>query len=485
MGHVSGVSREQGALFPERLDELIAADSPVRVIDAFVDRLDLGSLGFGHVEAEERGRPPYDPGDLLKLYVYGYMNRLRSSRELATACRRNLEVLWLLHRLAPSFKTIAAFRAAHAEPLRGVCRSFVVFCRQAGLLTGRVVAVDGSKFQADNGAGRHHTAASVQRELERIDRRIAGYLAELDRADAAESGDDGGGGGDGSDPEAVARALEALQQRRAGLETLGQEMAAAGESSRSLTDPDSRKMRTGQGGWVIGYNVQLAVEAEHGLILHHEVVNAANDRGQLAPMAQAAQGALGDGPLTVVADTGYAQAEGAHACEAAGITPVAPRQPSRSHWPGFARTRFVYDAEHDTYRCPAGATLRFRQEVRGQRRYTTAACRDCDLKGQCTPGQRRQVTRQRHEAALEAMDRRARGDPAWMRLRRATVEHPFGTLKRGQQARQFLTRGIAGVRGEMALSVMAYNLKRLIGVVGVEGLLQVLAPRPERSLAAA
>lgn len=484
MGHISGVSRDQGALFPERLDELIPGDSPVRVIDAFVDRLDLGSLGFGHVEAEERGRPPYDPGDLLKLYVYGYMNRLRSSRALATACQRNLEVLWLLHRLAPSFKTIAAFRAAHAEPLRGVCRSFVVFCREAGLLTGRVVAVDGSKFQADNGAGRHHTPTSVQRDLERIDRRIADYLAELDRADAAESDDDEGDG-DGADPEAVARALEALQQRRADLESLGQEMAAAGESSRSLTDPDSRKMRTGQGGWVIGYNVQLAVEAEHGLIIHHEVVNAANDRGQLAPMARAAQGALGDGPLTVMADTGYAQADGAHACEAAGITPVAPRQPSRSHWPGFPRARFVYDAEHDTYRCPAGATLRFRQEVRGQRRYTTPACRGCDLKAQCTTGQQRQVTRQRHETALEAMDRRARQNPAWMQLRRITVEHPFGTLKRGQQGRQFLTRRLGGVRGEMALSVMAYNLKRLLGVLGVEGLLEVLGSTPERSLAAA
>lgn len=482
MGHVSGVSRDQGALFPERLDDLIAADSPVRVIDAFVDRLDLGAVGFSHVEAEERGRPPYDPGDLLKLYVYGYMNRLRSSRDLAVACRRNVEVLWLVHRLAASFKTIATFRAIHGEALREVCRSFVLFGRQAGLLRGRVVAVDGSKFQADNATGRYYTADQLEQERERIDRRIGAYLEALDAADAADSDDDEGD----ADPEAVAQALAALQQRRSDLETLGEEMAAAGESRRALTDPDSRKMRTGRGEWVIGYNVQLAVEAEHGLIIHHEVVTDANDRGQLAPLARGAQAALGGGAVTVVADTGYAQAEGAQACEAAGITPVAPRQAPRSHWPAlFARARFVYDAEADTYQCPAGATLHCRGEVRGQRRYTTPACRTCELKAQCTPGERRQVTRHRHEAALEAMDGRARSDPYWMRLRRETAEHPFGTLKRGQQARQFLTRGLAGVRGEMALSVVAYNLKRLIAVLGVGALLEILASMPGQRLAPA
>lgn len=475
MGHVSGVSRTQGALFPERLDDLIAADSPVRVIDAFVDRLDLGSLGFAHVEAPEHGRPPYDPADLLKLYLYGYMNRLRSTRDLALACRRNIEVLWLVHRLTPCFKTISTFRAMHGQALRGVCRSFVVFAREAGLLAGRVVAIDGSKFAADNGAGRYHTPAQVQRELERIDRRIEAYLEALDAADAAESDDDDEGDGGGADPEAVAQALAALAQRRSDLEGLGQEMAAAGESSRALTDPDSRKMRTGTGGWVIGYNVQLAVEAEHGLIIDHEVVTDANDRGQLAARARGAQAALGGGPLTVVADTGYADAEAAQACAEAAITAIVPRQAPRSHWPAFfARARFVYDGASDTYQCPAGATMRFRGEVRGQRRYTSPACRTCELKEQCTSGRQRTVTRHRHEAALEAMDARARGDPTWMRLRRATVEHPFGTLKRGQQARQFLTRRLPGVRGEMALSVMAYNLKRLIGVLGVDALLEVL-----------
>lgn len=486
MAHVSGVSRDQGALFPERLDDLIPADSPVRVIDAFVDRLDLASLGFARVEAPEHGRPAYDPADLLKLYLYGYMNRLRSTRDLALACQRNIEVLWLVHRLRPCFKTISTFRAMHGQALRGVCRSFVVFARQAGLLSGRVVAVDGSKFAADNGTGRYYTAAQVQRELERIDRRIEAYLEALDQADAAESDDDDEGDGGGADPEAVAQALAALERRRSDLETLGEEMAAAGESRRALTDPDSRKMRTGRGEWVIGYNVQLAVEAEHGLIIHHEVVTDANDRGQLAPLARGAQAALGGAAVTVVADTGYADAEAAQACEAAGITPVAPRQAPRSHWPAlFARARFVYDAEADTYQCPAGATLRCRGEVRGQRRYTTPACRTCALKAQCTPGRRRQVTRHRHEAALEAMDGRARSDPYWMRLRRETVEHPFGTLKRGQQARQFLTRRLSGVRGEMALSVVAYNLKRVIAVLGVEALLERLDAMPGQRLAAA
>lgn len=481
MAHVSGVSRDQGALFPERLDELIPSDSPVRVIDAFVEQLDLDALGFRHVEAGGRGRPPHDPADLLKLYVYGYMNRLRSSRELATACVRNLEVLWLLHRVAPCFKTIAAFRAAHSEPLRGVCRSFVLFARQAGLLAGPVVAVDGSKFQADNGPHRHYTKTQVAQELERLDRRIAAYLDALDQADADDADDDSDGDGGGGDPQSVERALEQLQQQRADWQALSEEMTAAGESARAVTDPDSAKMRTGLGAWIIGYNVQLAVEPEHQLIVHHEVVNEANDRRQLAPLARAVQAAFGGAPLTVVADTGYAQADGAQACEDAGITAVVPRQPSRSHWPGFPRERFVYDAETDTYRCPAGASLGFVQEVRGQRRYRTRACRQCELKAQCTSGQQRQVTHHRYEAALDAMDQRARSDPGWMRLRRATAEHPFGTLKRGQQARQFLTRGLTGVRGEMALSVIAYNLKRAINVLGTSGMLDAmrnLAMRP-------
>lgn len=489
MGHVGGVSRDQGTLFPERLDDLIERHSVVRVIDAFVEALDVGAQGFTHAVAPEFGRPAYDPRDLLKLYLYGYMNRLRSSRELAQACRRNIEVLWLLHRLRPCFKTIAAFRARHGEALRAVCRSFVAFAGQAGLLGRGVVAIDGSKFAADNAAGRHYSAAQLERERARVERRIEAYLEALDRADAAHDDDDerGDGGGDdgGGNAQAVARALAALEQRRDELRALGEEMAAAGESARALTDADSAKMRTGTGAWLIGYNVQLAVDAEHGLIIHHEVVNEANDQRQLAPMALAAQAALGGGALTVVADTGYAGAEAAQACQDSAITAIVPRRAPRSHWPGFARERFVYDAASDTYQCPAGARLSLRGEVGGQRRYTTTACRDCRLKRQCTAGAQRQVTRHRHEAALEAMDERARGDPRWMRLRRATAEHPFGTLKRGQQARQFLTRGLAGVRGEMALSVIAYNLKRLVGVLGIAALLEALAAMPRGRLLAA
>lgn len=482
MGHVKGVSRDQGTLFPERLDDLIAADSAVRVIDAFIDHLDLAELGFARMPAAEPGRPSYDPGDLLKLYLYGYMNRIRSSRDLEAACRRNIEVLWLLHRLRPCFKTIAAFRSKHGEALRGVCRSFVVFARRAGLLAGRVVAVDGSKFEADNALERHGTRAQVEAELERIDQRIAAYLEELDRADAGDAGD---GGGDGEpSPEAVERALDALRERRAHVEEVHRDMQAAGERARALTDGDSRKMRTGRGEWIIGYNVQLAVDGEHALIVEHEVTTEANDRRQLVPLALGAQAALGGGALTVVADTGYAVAEAAQRCADHGITAIAPRQTPHSHWPGFARERFVYDADGDTYQCPAGATLHFRQEVRGQRRYMTRACRECTVKAQCTPGQYRQVTRHRHEAALEAMDERARENPYWMRLRRSTAEHPFATFKHAQQARRFLTRGLSRVRAEMALSVSAYNLKRLIRILGVEVLLELISTLPRTVRAA-
>lgn len=486
MGHIRGVSRDQGTLFPERLDDLIGDDSVVRVIDAFVEALDVRGQGFRHAVAPVVGHPSYDPRDLLKLYVYGYMNRLRSSRALEKACQCNIEVLWLLHRLRPCFKTIAAFRASHGEALRAVCRSFVVFAGQAGLLGRRVVAIDGSKFGADNAMGRYATPGQLERERERIERRIDAYLEALDEADAEEGdGGDGGGDGGGDDAQAVARALAALEQRRDELAALGEEMAAAGESARALTDADSRKMRTGTGAWVIGYNVQFAVDAEHGLVLHHEVVNEANDQRQLAPMALAAQAALGGGALTVVADTGYAGAEAARVCQDSAITAIVARRAPRSHWPGFARERFVYDAASDTYQCPAGARLSLRGEVGGQRRYTTTACRGCRLKAQCTTGAQRQVTRHRHEAALEAMDERARSDPGWMRLRREVAEHPFGTLKRGQQAGQFLTRGLAGVRGEMALSVIAYNLKRLVGVLGVAAVLELLAAMPRGALAPA
>ncbi len=478
MGHVSGVSRDQGTVFPERLDDLIAADSAVRVIDAYIDHLDLRELGFARVPAPEPGRPSYDPGDLLKLYLYGYMNRVRSSRDLEAACRRNIEVLWLLHRLRPCFKTIAAFRSEHGEGLRGVCRAFVEFARRAGLLAGGVVAVDGSKFEADNALERHCTRAQVEGDLERLDQRIATYLEELDRADVAED-DDGDGSGDGEpSSEAVERALDALRERRAHLEEVHRDMQATGERARALTDGDSRKMRTGRGEWIIGYNVQLAVDGGHGLIVGHEVTTEANDRRQLVPLALGAQAALGGGALTVVADTGYAVAEAAQRCADHGITAIAPRQTPHSHWPGFARERFVYDADSDTYQCPAGATLRFRQEVRGQRRYMTPACRTCAIKAQCTGGQYRQVTRTRHEAALEAMDERAHEDPYWMRLRRSTAEHPFGTFKQAWQARRFLTRGLSRVRAEMALNVTAYNIKRLIAVIGVEALLDLIATLP-------
>lgn len=478
MGHVKGVSRDQGTLFPERLDDLIAADSPVRVIDAFIERLDLEGLGFTRMPAPEPGRPSYDPSDLLKLYVYGYMNRLRSSRDLEAACQRNIEVLWLLQRLRPCFKTIAAFRSDNGEALRGVCRSFVLFARRAGLLGGRVVAIDGSKFEADNAMERHCTRAQVQEELDRIDRRISAYLEQLDSADADDGGEDGGGDGGDPSPGAVERALATLRERRERLEAVHEDMQATGERARALTDGDSRKMRTGRGGWIVGYNVQFAVEAEHGLIVGHEVTTDANDRGQLTPMALGAQAALGGGPVTVVADTGYARAEAARTCQDNAITAIVPRQTPHSHWPGFARERFVYDAGADTYHCPGGAELRPRQEVRGQRRYMTPACRTCAIKAQCTSGQYRQVTRHRHEAALEAMDERARENPYWMSLRRSTAEHPFGTFKHAQQARRFLTRGLSRVRAEMALSVSAYNLKRMIRILGVEAMLELIATLP-------
>lgn len=477
MGHVRGVARGQGTLFPERLDDLIEPDNPVRVIDAFVAGVDLAALGFRYVEPARAGRPPYDPADLLKLYLYGYMNRLRSSRELARACRRNIELMWLLHRLAPCHKTIAAFRSAQPQALRGVCRAFVRFCREAGVFGGEVVAVDGSKFQADNALGRHVTRGQLARERGAIERRIEAYLEELDRADAehAEDDEEDGDGGSGGGA-AVREALERLERRRDRLGRLDEELAEAGEEARALTDAEARKMRAPQGGgYLVGYNVQIAVEAERRLIVHHEVSDEANDRRLLLGMARAAKAALGGAELTLLADSGYAQAEGLRALALEEILAIVPRQPPHSPHPGLGREHFAYDPLTDRYRCPAGAELTFRGERAGQRRYRARSCRGCALKPRCTTAAARTVTRHRHEAALEAADRRARGSPEWMRLRRATVEHPFGGLKHNHAARRFLTRGLAKVRGEMALSVLAYNLKRTIALLGVEGLMAALA----------
>lgn len=468
MGHIQGESRDQGSLFPEYLDDFIPADHPVRVIDAFVESLALGELGFERVEAAQTGRPGYDPSDMLKLYIYGYLHQLRTSRRLERECERNIEVLWLVNRVRPSFKTIADFRRLHGSSVVRVCRCFVQFCRAQGLYARQLVAIDGTKLQAVASRKRVMTPERVAKEQAKLESRIAAYLEALDAGDAEASAVSE------ADAGAVAAALAKLRERQAELEALAASLAASGAKQHVEGEPEARLMRSAQGPRV-AYNGQIAVDAEHHLIVHAEVCNEGNDHRQLQPMAEAAREALECETLTVVADAGYANGEQAQGCTQGGITPMVPRPAvvNAANEEAFGREHFTYDADTDTYRCPAGQTLSRRRTSQTEHKadyWNASACASCSLKASCTRSRYRTVVRSFFEDDMEAMHQRAMSDPQWMRQRRCVVEHPFGTLKWLMGVPRFLVRGLKAVRGEFALSVLAYNLKRVMAILGVETL---------------
>jgi transposase len=462
MRYVRGEDRGQAALLPAAIEDYVARAAPVRVIDAFVDGLDVSGLGFGRSVPAATGRPPYDPRDLLKLYVYGYLNEVRSSRRLERECCRNVEVMWLLRRLAPDFKTIADFRRDNGAAIVGACRAFVLFCRAQGLFTARLVALDGSKFRAAASAKRVMGRREITQEAARLDRRIAEYLAGLDKSDAREPDEA---------PNATAAALEALRVRRAELDRLAARLDAEERNTLVEGELDARPMGIGKGQKPPSYNVQTAVDADTGLIVHHEVTSEPNDTRQLYPMAKATKDTLGVSSLTVVADAGYSSGATAAACEADGITACVPANRSiHSQGDGtmFGRSAFVYQPEADTYTCPAGHQLARKQVMQRDRLIVYAArdCAGCSLKPRCTTAARRSVSRHLHEDALERMNARFHADPALIRQRRCAAEHPFGTIKRMTAGGRFLTRGIGKVSGEAALSVLAYNIIRTINLLG-------------------
>jgi transposase len=467
--HIKGQSRNQATLFPERLDELISEDNPVRVIDAFVDALDLLALGFGKVESQATGRPPYDPGDLLKLYVYGYMHRTRSTRRLEHECHKNVEVLWLLNRLAPDFKTIANFRVDNHAALGRVCRAFVQFCRTQQLFGGELVAIDGSKFHADNSPDKVARQADLKARLEQVDRRIADWLAALERADAEE-------------PTTVAdeaghtrTALAALETEREGLTARIAQMQAQGLRAQPDTDGDARPMK-GSGA---GYNVQTAVDDKYRLIADHDVVQDRNDLRQLYRMSRRAQVQLKAEQLTVLADAGYSDGQSLAKCQAHGMCVYVPVQrasnPQGTRY--FDKRAFEYQRSDDTYRCPAGERLEKKTKASRKRLYlyTSEACPNCALKVRCTSAKQRWVSRHFEEDVLNEVAERTAANPLMMRRRKGIVEHPFGTLKRRMDGGRFLVRGLQKVKAEMALAVTAYNLTRAINVLGVPRLCQALA----------
>lgn len=469
MGHIRGESRQQLTLFAERLDEVVTPDNPVRVIDAFVGQLDLAQLGFKRALSAETGRPGYDPGDLLRLYIYGYLHGVCSSRRLEAESQRNVDVMWLLGRLEPDFRTIATFRKSNGEAIGRVTAALVQFCRETKVFGGAQVALDGSKVAGQNARHRTFTEGQLRKRLARTEARVAEYLSGLDEADRAE---DTVAGEEGSTAEALAALKSQREQIQGWLKTLQER----GEQQLSLTDEDARRMRSGQGDWVVGYNVQAVVDTEAHLVVHHGLAASGNDRQALESMAKGAQEALGGGPLAVLADGGYSNAEQVARCEEAGIEVTAPREHSvNRHGSYFDKREFSYEAASDSYTCPAGETLSFKGEsAKGERSYRTGACARCTLRDQCTKGRYRTVTRQRNEAALEAMDARARATPEPMRRRKATVEHVFGTLKRLLGGR-FLTRGRERVRTELDLAVLGYNLRRMMNLKGTNWMLEQLA----------
>jgi transposase len=475
MGYISGESRNQIYLLPESVDDYIGEDNPVRFLDAFVGKLELGELGFQHAVPAEVGRPAYDPGDLLRLYLYGYLNRIRSSRRLEKEAARNLEVMWLIRKLRPDFKTIADFRKDNSGAIKRVCREFTLLCQQLDLFGGELVAIDGSKFQAVNSKGRNFSARKLKQVIEEIDAKIEAYLKHLDQRDVEEA------------RVAVPRAaemkeqLERWRERKQVYENCQQQLQQSGEKQISLTDPDSRKMSMGHESQ-IGYNVQVAVDAKHKLIVEHEVTTAVTDQGQLTLMAERAKRTLGVDRLEVLADMGYYDGAEVKKCEQQGIMAYIPKPLTSANTKLglFGKERFHYDTDKDVYVCPAGEELRYRfgtkEKGRAIRYYSTSACGRCALKAQCTRNKRnRRITRWEYEDVLERMKQRVDQHPELMRQRKMIVEHPFGTIKRWMEQSFFLMRGKNKVSAEMSLTVLAYNLRRVITLIGVPPLIQAVA----------
>jgi len=473
---VEGADRSQTTLFPDCLEDWIDEDNPVRVVDVFVEETDLGELGFDGVEPEVTGRPSYHPSVLLKLYIYGYLNRVQSSRRLEREALRNVEVMWLLGRLAPDHKTIADFRKDNGRAIRQVCARFVALCRAMGLLTEASVAIDGSKFKAVNNRDKNFTRAKMDRRMAQIEESVARYLQQLDSADRQEPSE-----ALKAKTDRLREKIAELKERMQVLEKLRVQMMAAPDHQISLTDPDARSMATsGRGSGVVGYNVQVAVDTVHHLIVTHEVTNVGTDRAQLSFMAKQAKAALGSEKLDAIADRGYFSGEEILACDKADITVTLPKpMTSNSKAEGrFGKQDFRYVAGEDVYVCPAGERLAYYYTAEDKglvlRRYATKACQNCAIKNACTTGKERRISRWEHEHLLEAVQRRLDEHPEKMRQRRETVEHPFGTIKARMGATHFLMKTLPRVASEMALHVLAYNMTRVLNILGTGTLIAAM-----------
>jgi transposase len=477
MDYIQGLHRDQLTLFPEALDDYISQDNPVRFIDAYVDFLDLDQLGFRHAILQETGRPPYHPGDLLKLYLYGYLNRMRSSRQLEREAQRNVEVMWLMRRLTPDFKTITDFRRNNRKAIRNVSREFALFCRQLELFSADLVAIDGSKFKAVNRRDRNFTGKQIKRIIQKLDEDIERFLGQMDEADTEQPQEEKLTAAE------LQEKIEEMKRRQTQAKDLERKLDESGASQISLTDPDSRMMPVSGGRRTdVAYNVQISVDPKHKLIVDHEVTNAVTDRDLLSYMAKRAKDLLGVDDLEVLADMGYYHGKEVKACMEAGITPYIPKPKTSANrkLALFVKSDFRYDPEQDCHWCPAGEKLTYRfqttEKGRDIKYYASIACGSCAIKAQCTRNKGgRRITRWIDEGLLDEMERRVRASMEKMKLRKRLAEHPFGTLKHHWNQGHFLTRKLPNVRAEMALSVLAYNIKRVIRILVVQKMIEALA----------
>jgi len=474
MKHRTGLDRTQTLLFPERLEDYVAAENPVRFLDAFVGSLDLHALGFARARCADTGRPPYDPAVLLKLYLYGYLHRVRSSRMLEAECQRNVELIWLTGKQTPDFKTIADFRKDNLSPLKAVARQFTVLCRKLELFGGELLAIDGSKFTAVNARDQNFNALKLQELIDRADARLAEYFEQLDAGDAVESG-----------PAALsktelAQKIAALQERQDWHKELLDQLDAE-QKQISVTDPDTRKMPTAHG-MIVGYNAQVAVDAKHKLIAAADVTNEGADYQQLANLALAAKANLELNQAEVVADAGYYNASEVSRCVDQQITPYIPKSDTSANTARglYGKSQFKYDATKNEYVCPAGATLTYRFSTyelgRELQYYRASGCKACALKSRCTRNKaNRTITREANEHLMEAMAARMQQQPDKFKLRKTLAEHPFGTIKRWFGYTHFLLKGLVKVQCEWSLTTLAYNLKRVLNLVSFQKLMAAVA----------
>lgn len=485
MGYIQGQDRNQMILFPESIDDYISDNSPIRVIDEFVEQLDMEALNFKKAVCHVLGRPPYSPKDLLKLYLYGYLNRIRSSRRLEQEAARNIEVIWLLKKLKPDFKTIADFRKDNKKALKGVFRVFTKLCDEWELFGKELVAIDGSKFRACNSKRNNYSEKKLERHIKYIDEKIDKYMQELDEGDVAEVCD--------RKPSLseVQERLQELRERKGKYEAYKEQLKETGENEISTTDPDARLMCNNNNNVDVSYNVQTTVDAKHKLIADFKVTQKPNDLGELDNMALRAKKLFGGKEFEALADKGYYKAEDLKKCVENGITPYVTKQ-IYSNGTGdrdFYGDRFKYDKEKNVYICPAGKELTYardrmkQKKVIGYEYKNHAACKDCEFKGRCTKSQKgRIICRHVDQDFLDTIDLQTELNLEKYRLRQMIVEHPFGTIKRGWGAYYFLTKRKVSVSAEISLSYLVYNLRRVMSILGNDELIRRLNRKREQVL---